>query len=147
MPFRMSRSQVPRAVGASAGLAVAGALVGAVLGVGVLAVWGLLLDGPGGFPYVWFAFEFAAVVGALLGGLLLPLVTWTVLPHVAVGRILAERGAGTAAGAAIAILIGDGGNPLVVALGGVLGFVATVVQLKVRQRRRPQLHGSTHNAT
>ena len=117
----MSRRRVQRAVGASIGLLLTGALVGAGVGVGVLAVWGLLADGRGGFPYVWFAFEFAATVGAVLGGILLPLVTWTVLPHVAFGRILVETAVGTVAGAAFAILVAGFANPLAAVLGGGIG--------------------------
>jgi hypothetical protein len=52
---------------------------------------------------------------------------------VAFGRILAETGAGTAAGAGIAILVAGLTNPLVAVLGGALGFVASVVQLKLRR--------------
>lgn len=111
----------------------------------MLAVWGLLADGPGGFPYAWFAFEFAAVVGAVLGGMLLPLVTWTVLPHVAFGRILVETAIGTAAGAAITVLVAGFADPLDLVLGGALGFVASVVQLRLRRRHIPQVGVSTHD--
>ena len=134
-------------MGASIGLLLTGALIGAGVGVGVLAVWGLLADGPGGFPYVWFAFEFAATVGAVLGGILLPLVTWTVLPHVAFGRILVETAVGTVAGAAFAILVEGFANPLAAVLGGGVGFLASVVQLRLRRRQSAQLQAATHDAT
>jgi len=143
----VSRVQVRRAVGASIGLVATGVVVGAGIGVGVLAVWGLLADGPGGFPYVWFAFEFAARVGAVLGGMFLSLVTWTVLPHVALGRILAEATLGTALGAALAILAAGAANPLVAVLGGGLGFVASVVQLRFRRRRSAYRQAPVHDAT
>ena len=134
--FDVPLTRVQRAVSASVGLLVTGALLGAGVGVGVLEVWGLMVDGPGGFPYVWFAFEYAAEVGAVLGGVLLPLVTWTILPNVAFGRIFVETTIGTAAGAALAILDGGLANPFVAVLGGAIGFLVTVIQLKLRRPRQ-----------
>lgn len=143
----MSRIRVQRAIGASLGLVVFGALAGAGVGVGVLAVWGLLADGIGGFPYVWFAFEFAAAVGALLGGILLPFVTWAVLPHVAFYRIIAEASLGTAVGAALAIVTTGAANPLTAASGGALGFLASIAQLRLRHPRAAQRDAPVHDAT
>ena len=143
----MTHSRVHRAVRASLGLVVTGAVVGAGVGVGVLAAWGLLADGPGGFPYAWFAFEFAAVTGAVLGGVFLPLVAWTLLPHVAFGRILVETALGTAIGAAIAIATIGFANVLLLLVGGFLGFGASVLQLRLRRPRATQLRSPTRNAT
>ena len=130
----MSRSgSLRRAAGASVGLLIAGAAVGAALAVGVLAVWGRVLDGPGGFPYVWDAFELAGVIGAALGGVLLPLAAWTILPHVSFGRIVAETTVGSLLGAVAAIVAGV--DPLVVPLGALAGFGIAVLQLRLRNCR------------
>lgn len=131
----MTLTRVRRASAVSLGLLVTGAVTGAAVGVGVLEVWGVLADGPGGFPYVWFAFEFAAVAGALLGGVLLPLISWTVLRHVSFGRILGETSVGTVIGAALAILSDGMGNPFVAVAGGLLGFAASVVRMRLRHPR------------
>lgn len=130
----MSRSgRLLRAAGASVGLLLAGAAVGAALAVGVLAVWGRVVDGPGGFPYVWDAFELAGVIGAALGGVLLPLVAWTVLPHVSFGRIVAETTIGSLLGAVVAIVAGS--DPLEVPVSALAGFGIAVLQLRLRNRR------------
>lgn len=133
-------------MGASVGLLVTGAVVGAGVGVGVLAAWGLLADGPGGFPYAWAAFEVAAIGGAIVGGVMLPVVAWSVLPHVAFGRILVEAAAGTAAGAALGILADGASNPFLALIGGFLGFSASAVQLRLRRPRTPHVHASTSDA-
>jgi hypothetical protein len=128
-------------------LLVVGAAVGAGIAVAVLAVWGRLADGPGGFPYAWFAFEFAAVAGAVLGGVLLPLVTWTVLPHVSFARILAETIIGTVAGAVLGILSDAMADPFAGIVGGFLGFIASVIQLRVRRPRTVRLGASATDET
>jgi hypothetical protein len=125
-----------RAAGASVGLLLTGAAVGAALAVGVLAVWGRVLDGPGGFPYVWDAFELAGVIGAALGGVLLPLTAWTILPHVSFGRIVAETSVGALLGAVAAIVADT--DPLSVPLGALAGFGIAVLQLRLRRPRKLQ---------
>ena len=93
-----TRSRLPRIIGVTTSLVIGGALVGSAIGGGLLAILGLLIDGPGGFPYVSFAFEFAAKVGAIFGGIGLPFVSWTFLRHVPFRRIVAETAVGTVVG-------------------------------------------------
>lgn len=108
---------------------VIGALVGAALGVSLLAAVGLLADGRGGYPYLWDAFILAGVVGGVLGGLSLPFVASTVLSHVAIGRILLYTGVGTIVGT----LVTSSFSPfdsMLSTLGAIAGFVAAAVLLR-----------------
>jgi hypothetical protein len=66
---------------------------------------------------------------------------------VAFGRILVETAVGTAVGAAIAIFVAGVTDPLDVVLGAGLGFVASVVQLRLRRRQTSHLEVPTHDAT
>ena len=130
----MSRSgSLRRAVGASVGLLVAGAAVGAALAVAVLAVWARVVDGRGRFPYLWEAFPLAGIIGAVLGGVLLPVAAWTILRHVSFGRIVAETTVGTLLGAMVAIV--GGGDPLDVPAGALAGFLLAALQLRLRRPR------------
>jgi hypothetical protein len=121
-------------VGASvtAGLLLTGAAVGAALAAGILAVVGLVVDGPGGFPYIRAAFGLAAAFGALIGGVGLPVVAWGWLRHVALGRVVLETGIGTVLGGLIGF-VGSGLRPLPGAAGALAGFLLAAVQLRVRR--------------
>jgi hypothetical protein len=128
---RRSNNTLVRIAALTASLVIGGALVGAVLGASLLALLGLVADGPGGFPDVWFAFEVAAVAGAIFGGVGLPLVSWTLLRHVPFYRIVLETGIGTALGASIGLL-GFALNPLTAAGGAAAGFLLGAIQLRLR---------------
>ena len=117
----------------SVGLLLIGATVGAVLAVGVLAVWGLAADGPGGFPYVLDAFEIAGLLGAALGAVMLPLISLTLLPGVSSGRIVIETALGSVLGAVVAIVAGA--DPLEVPLAAAAGFGIATLRLRRRQAR------------
>jgi hypothetical protein len=109
-----------------------GAFAGAVFGVASLAMLGLLVDGPGGFPYVWDAFVFAGVAGCALGVIAFSVVSWGMLRHVPLGRVIAETGAGTLIGA-VASSLASGLNPLGGLVGALLGFCIGAVQLRFRE--------------
>ena len=107
--------------------------MGGALGVGLLAAFGLVADGPGGFPYVWDAFIVAGVLGTLLGGVLAPLAGWLFLRHVPFSHVFAGTATGTAVGAGIG-LFASGLDPLVAVGGAVTGFALAIVLLRVRSR-------------
>jgi hypothetical protein len=132
---RMNRvlARAPRAAGVTVGLMIAGAIVGGILGAGLLAAVGLLVDGPGGFPYVWDAFVLAALVGARLGAIGLPVLTWGLLRRVSLGRILAYTASGTVLGSA-AGLLGSHVDPFLAVAGASVGFGAAGVGLWLRAR-------------
>ena len=110
-----------------------GAFAGAVFGVASLAMLGLLVDGPGGFPYVWDAFALVGVAGCTLGAIAFPVVSWGMLRHVPLSRVIAETGVGTLLGA-IAGSFASGLNPLGGLFGALLGFGAGAAQLRFRRR-------------
>lgn len=122
----------------TASLALAGAVIGALLGAGLLAILGFLADGPGREPYVWIAFDLAAVAGAVLGGIGLPVVAWTLLRHVPYSRIVLETGLGTVIGASIGYL-GFALNPVTAVVGGVAGFLLGALQLRIRRKPEARL--------
>ena len=70
------------------------AAVRATIAPVLLAVVGRIVDGPGGFPYVWDAFWFASILGAFLGGVLAPLAGFVLLRRVPIGKALAVTAAG-----------------------------------------------------
>lgn len=126
---------VQRVAGATAGLVVSGGIAGGVVGASLLGVLGLVVDGVGGFPHLWEMYALAAVVGAGLGGIGLPLVTWAFLRHVAFGRVLAHTAIGTAVGGTIGLL-SSGLNPATAVFGALSGFVAAAVLLRFRNPKR-----------
>jgi hypothetical protein len=119
------------------GLLAAGACVGGGIGVGLLGVFALAIDGPGGFPYVWDAFVLAGVVGALLGALLGPLIAWLALRDVPLWRVFAETAIGAVVGGA-AGFVGSGFHPIIAVGAAALGVVGAAVRLRVRTRQLPR---------
>ena len=118
------------------GLAVAGGVVGVVLGAGLLAVFGLLIDGWGGFPYMWDAFVVAGAVGTLLGGVLAPLAGWLFLRHVPFSCVFGSTAVGTALGASTGLLASSL-DPVSAVGGAIAGFALSVVTVRLRT---PRLH-------
>ncbi len=86
-----------RVVLVTLGLALTGAVFGAIAGALGLAV-ALLLDPSSGLSGSLAYCEFAACVGALLGAVSAPTVTWVMLPSVPLGRLFSCLTAGTIAG-------------------------------------------------
>ena len=123
-----------RAVAVTAGLAVAGGVVGAGVGAALLAVLGLVVDGPGGFPFVWDAFVLAGFVGGVLGAVLFPVSAWTLLRRVSFGQAFAGTALGTAAGGTLGLLL-SGVRPDMAVAGAVAGFCTSAVGLYVQAGR------------
>ena len=126
---------LPRITGVTAGLLLAGSITGALLAAGVLGIVGLVVDGPGGFPHIWEAYGLAGAVGALVGGVGLPLVTWGFLRHVALGRVVLETALGTMMGGVVGLLASHL-RPLPAAGGALAGFLLAAVQLRLRRPHR-----------
>jgi hypothetical protein len=93
-------------------------------------VLGFVVDGPGGFPYVREAFSLAAVVGAILGTVLVPISTWGFLRRAPLGRIFGWTTIGTTAGGTLGLLI-TRLDPVVATLGATLGFCLSVAAIRV----------------
>lgn len=107
--------------------------MGACIGVGLLAVLALVVDGLGGFPFVWDAFWLSGVIGGLLGAALAPLTGFTVLRHVAIGRAVAVTTFGTVSGASIGLLITR--NPIWAVGGALAGYILSAAWLYRRHKR------------
>lgn len=129
---RGERRRLPRITAVAAALLLAGMVVGGALAAAILAIAGLLVDGPGGFPHVWEAYGLAAALGAFVGGVGLPLVAWGFLRHVALGRVMLETGIGTVVGGTIGLLA-SGLRPVPAAAGALAGFVLAAVVLRWRR--------------
>jgi hypothetical protein len=111
---------------------IVGALAGAVFGLVSLAVVGLLVDGLGGFPVVWDAYTFVAVVGAAVGAISLPVVSWWIVRHVPLERVVAETGLATVIGSIAGSLVSHL-NPVVGLASAFLGFCLGATQLRLRR--------------
>lgn len=122
MRMHPAEAAVWRAVLDPIGVVTLGASVGAVLAVAILAGVGLAVDGPGGFPYVWDAFEFAAIIGAACGAIAFPVAALGPLAAVPRRRVLGWTTGGTMVGGVLGLLV-TGLNPLAGLAGVVGGFV------------------------
>lgn len=112
-------------------LLLGGGVIGAAIGVGLLAVLGLVVDGSGGFPFVWGAFWLSGFVGAILGAILAPLTGLTVLRRVPLGKALGLTGAGTVVGATVGLLTTNE-NPVWAVAGALAGYAVSAVWLRRR---------------
>jgi hypothetical protein len=118
---------VQRATGATVGLMAAGAVAGAAVGTASL---GLLSLGAHGLAD-WSMFSLAASLGAICGGVGLPLVTWAFLRHVAFGRVVLAAGIGTVCVGLVATML-SGIDPMVGLCAPVVGFFAGTAWLRIR---------------
>ena len=112
------------------GLVVAGALAGAVVGVGFTVLGKMVAGAPpaDAANYRWNAMVFG-VVGAFVG----PLVTWSALRRAPLWRTVTEPLVGALVGAGIGMLIGSG---VLFLLLTPLGAGAAVLRLERRHRGR-----------
>lgn len=130
-------SSPTRVIVVTLALLVAGSLLGGAIGVGLLGVFALVVDGPGGFPYAWEAFALSGVVGATLGALIGPALAWTALRDVPLWRVFAETATGAVIGGAAGFL-GSGLNPLVAVGTATLGGLGAALRLRSRTRPVPR---------
>jgi hypothetical protein len=122
-----------RIVAVTVGLLAAGAVAGALAAIGALLI-GLLLSGEGLVPpYLFDMLAFAGMVGALFGGILLPVTGWVFLRRVPLGLAVLGTLLGTIAGGALGWLLRVGPNEM---QGGIIcafgGFVCAAVLLRLR---------------
>jgi hypothetical protein len=121
--------RVSRILGVTAGLAMVGgtggAALGALLGLGLASI-------RSGFapPPVETFLAVGALLGALMGGLLVPTVACTRLRTVPLGRLVGGIGGAVAIGAALAWIV----QPWWAPLGAVAGFVLGIRRLQRSQR-------------
>lgn len=138
-----NRVSSARALVVTAALCLAGGVAGAGLGVCLLAILSLVVDGPGGFPYVVQAYAVAGAVGGVLGGVLVPVSAWTLLRRVPLGLVFAGASAGTAAGGTLGLLL-SGLDPLVAVAGAVGGYLLSAAILYGRSRRAQSPPATAH---
>jgi hypothetical protein len=121
------RASMGRIVAVTAMLSAVGAVVGAAVGAAVIAIdvtfTGTLL----GFGPSAGVLAIGAAFGARVGMVFAPAAAWIFLRRVPLWRSIAETAAGTILGATIAALV----LPAFTVIGGMLGFVAAAVRLRL----------------
>jgi len=138
----MQVNRLTRIVDVTAGLAVAGAVGGAVSGVLIVAAVRVIEAGITGF----FGLDAlvplgaAAAVGTLIGLVAAPLLSWGILRRVPLGKALLATAIGTVSGAVLGELVWPS-NPHMIGLpraflGGFVGFVVGGVVARLMSRRR-----------
>lgn len=133
--------RIVRIAAVTAGLAAAGAVVGAAVGMLAFTVWMLPLDDwPWPYRELVAALPYVGVYGAAMGAVLGPVAAWLLMRRVPLWKAVGGTALGTLAGSLLG-LVGDGvmGFP-----GALMGFAAAAVYLRSRSPR-PSLRpgGST----
>lgn len=118
-------------VGATALLAGIGGAVGLVLGTALLVALQVIDSG----VFVWrtdlpFGLLFGGTVGAVVGAVGAPVITWLLLRHVPLNRAIVFCALGTIAGEAIGVVTL---RRLVV--GGCVGFVVAAIATRIIYRK------------
>ena len=121
-----------RILAVTAGLAVAGALVGSVAGAATFALTALIQRMIGSVDASSFLnlIGLGAGVGALFGLVLGPAAAWLLMRRVPIGRALLGTALGTIVGGVVALVVGI--NPLVLPLAG---FFGSALLLRVTARK------------
>jgi hypothetical protein len=140
-------TRIGRILTVTLGLVLTGATCGAVIGGIIMLGWAIARV-PGGSPLsIAAAFAFGAPFGAVIGAVIAPIASWTLLRRVPLGRAIVGAAIGTAIGAVVGGLI----VPLTPVVGGIAGFVGSVVYLRVivaprleRQRASSDLAGEVN---
>ena len=134
-------ASVRRVLAVTAGLAVAGLVVGAVVGVVVAGAFIALslLTTTGGVWNVGSTLLFSAMFGGALGMVLGPIAAWLLMRHVPIGRALGQTAIGTAIGSFLGLVLVMFPvllipfPPLVL---GLAGFAAAAVRLRLTHRKK-----------
>jgi hypothetical protein len=125
----------------TAGLACAGAAFGGLAGGAGLAI--ALFFEPRWYQRSLEYYVFAAAVGATLGALGAPVVTWVMLRRVPLGRLFAWLTLGTMAAAVLGWFAFSGIDVIWgPALAGFAGFMATAIALSSRHDGKPRLRAT-----
>jgi hypothetical protein len=128
-------ARVRRIVGTTLGLSVSGGIAGAAVGAAFLGILDLAVDGLGGFPYIRGVYGVALSLGAIVGGVWLPILTWAMLRHVSFWRVFTAAAAGTLIGGMVGAMLSHL-HPLPTMLSAVGGFVAGLGWLRWKSLRR-----------
>ena len=139
----MSRYDPVRVVVVTAGLALAGAVVGAFSAVIALATV-IFLRGDVAHAYVLLQLEIAGGAGATLGMISAPVVVWGMLRRVPLGRVFLRLTLGTVLGGVLGwfafssldMILG----PTIAAF---VGFMASAVALSFREQHTRALTGES----
>lgn len=124
-----------RVAAVTGGLMVTGAVCGATAGIAALAVSGLLEVGLQAFSSAG-PFLLAAMFGGVGGAVAAPLVAWSLLRRVPLGRAIGWPTMGTSLGAAVGWLASSPrSQPTNALAGAVVGLVATALCLWYLHRR------------
>jgi hypothetical protein len=130
------KASIGRALAVTLGLSVLGVVSGGLLGgIAMLVDLGRYIRDAdvGGIPG---AFALGAMFGASLGAVLAPVVGWTFLRRVSLGRAIAETALGTLAGILAAVLWPS--RPIY--LSGLIGFLLAAIRLWFATRRLVEHH-------
>jgi hypothetical protein len=119
--------QLRRILAVTAGLVLAGAAVGGVLGALVLGGFLVIVDHEHVLTQLLGVVAIGAAYGAVIGIVLAPIASWTLLRRVPLGRAIAETAVGTLLGAVVGFPIYMVGP----VLGGVIGFGLAAIHLRV----------------
>ena len=122
-------ARLRRIVVVTAGLAVTGAIAGAITAMVAVTIVMLMFSGLSALADLGFAMEFAAILGAPIGAVILPLEAWVLLRRVPLWRALAETAAGTVLGAVALSPLSPG--PII---GAVIGFTLAAIRLRIATR-------------
>ena len=122
------------------GIALAGAIIGGVMGAALFAAWT-------GLSWVWVndrdgigtVIAVGAAAGAGLGAVLAPLTSWVFLRRVPLGKALLQTTIGTTVGTAIGLALDSTGLMLrshvpASLVGAIAGFLAAAVRLRFAAR-------------
>ena len=120
-----------RILAVTAGLVVAGAVIGAVLGVLVLALTAVILGGWSSLRFDGLLLPMGLVFGAMRGAVLAPAAAWLLMRDVPLGRAIGGTALGTVLGAVMGTVLAPGTTFLM----ALAGFVAAAVYLRVRSGR------------
>jgi hypothetical protein len=127
--------QLKRIAAVTAGLAIAGALVGAICGAVMMLAF-ILIEESGMLRDLLPLLAWGAMVGAALGAVLGPLSAWLLMRHVPIGLALAGTALGTLVGAVIGIFVSGLDGALMFGLGG-FAVAALVLWMKTPRGSRP----------
>jgi hypothetical protein len=117
-------AKIGRILTVTLGLVLTGATFGAIIGGAMLLVWAIAKEGS--FPIAEIV-GFGALFGAVIGAVITPIASWTLLRRVPLGRAVAVATIGTALGA----IAGGTSEAIGPVAGGLAGFAAGVIYLRV----------------
>jgi hypothetical protein len=127
--LRADGTRLRRILLVTAGLMVTGAIAGAITAMVAVTIVMLVVSGLSALADLGWGMAVAAMLGAPIGAVILPLEAWVLLRRVPLWRALAETAAGTILGAVAFALLSPG--PI---LGAVIGFTLAAIRLRIATR-------------